>query len=498
MSIDAGLGKGVDSVDAVIAQLKDPSVKMVQLIKYSQGTNPLVPSYLALAEINDRQNAVALQPTKTPPTTVAQDLISKALAPQMPMQGMMPQAAPQQGGLQALAAQPVPQGLPALPSGMNGQSFAGGGIVAFSGDKRSDVKDPDAQDKDTSLDDNAYLDRSRGLVEGVKSLGRAFTNPRNYDPITKLILDPAKAIQNWGQTPLDQQAADFNAATNARKNVSFTNTQPPVAPTVAVAGPDADTQAGGFYGGKAPTPSQFLAAHPNITNADVGTKTGAPGAPGTPKAEDALNARPKLTAEDAAKALNIPQAEGKSKLFADYEDMLKQQGEESKKDKDQSKWMRLLEAGLGIMGGTSPYAAVNIGQGATQAVKGAAQDIGTFRKEQRENIKDLAALGMKREEFANEARKLDITENHYNALKDLGYKELDIKKMIVNKTPDQVAMVMRYASDPAFAKAFQDMSADKKSTAIDQLIMQSMQGGSAQPIDRAALAKDLAKYGING
>ena len=40
------------------------------------------------------------------------------------------------------------------------------------------------------------------------------------------------------------------------------------------------------------------------------------------------------------------------------------------------------------------------------------------------------------------------------------------------------------------------MSADKKSTAIDQLIMQSMQGGGGQPIDRAALTKDLAKYGI--
>ena len=214
-----------------------------------------------------------------------------------------------------------------------------------------------------------------------------------------------------------------------------------------------------------------------------------PGKPGaaTPKAEDALTTKRKPTSDDAAKQLNIPQTEGKSKLFADYEEMLKQQSEESKKDREQSKYMRLLEAGLGIMGGTSPYAFANIGQGATQAVKGAAQDINTFRKEQRENIKDLAALGMKREEFANEARKLDITQQHYNDLKDLGYKELDVKRMIVGKTPDQVALVMRYASDPAFAKAFQDMSADKKATAIDQLILQSMQGGKG--VDYGALLK---------
>ena len=471
----------MDNLNRIASELQSPSIGMDRLAQYAQGTNPLIPQYMALAEIQRRQDLTKLEPGQASTTTVAQDLVSKALAPQAPMggmQGMTPQTAPQQTP-QGVAGLQAPQGVAALPSGMGAQSFAGGGIVAFSGDKpeSSDVKDPDA---DTS--DNAYLNRSRGVVEGVKSLVEPFTHLRNYDPLQKMG-DVMTNVKNWGQTPVEEQAARF-------RSYSMTPNQ---TPTVGFPAPATAVK-------PVPVSRKDLAFTQDMEDQESNKPAVIPGKPGaaTPKAEDALNLKRKPTADDAAKQLNIPQTEGKSKLFADYEDMLKAQGEESKKDRETSKYMRLLEAGLGIMGGTSPYAFANIGQGATQAVKGAAQDIATFRKEQRENIKDLAALGMKREEFAQEARKLDITQQHYNDLKDLGYKELDIKRMIVGKTPDQIQMVMRYASDPQFAKAFQDMSADKKTSAIDQLIMQSMQGGGAQPIDRTALMNDLKKYGING
>ena len=471
----------MDNLNRIASELQSPSVGMDRLAQYAQGTNPLIPQYMALAEIQRRQDLTKLEPGQASTTTVAQDLVTKALAPQMPMggmQGMAPQQMPQQTP-QGVAGLQAPQGVAALPSGMGQQSFAGGGIVAFSGDKpeSSDVKDPDA---DTS--DNAYLNRSRGVVEGVKSLVEPFTHLRNYDPLQKMG-DVMTNVKNWGQTPVEEQAAKF-------RSYSMTPNQ---TPTVGFPAPATAVK-------PVPVSRKDLAFTQDMEDQESNKPAVIPGKPGaaTPKAEDALNLKRKPIADDAAKQLNIPQTEGKSKLFADYEDMLKAQGEESKKDRETSKYMRLLEAGLGIMGGTSPYAFANIGQGATQAVKGAAQDIATFRKEQRENIKDLAALGMKREEFAQEARKLDITQQHYNDLKDLGYKELDIKRMIVGKTPDQIQMVMRYASDPQFAKAFQDMSADKKTSAIDQLIMQSMQGGGAQPIDRTALMNDLKKYGING
>jgi len=107
---------------------------------------------------------------------------------------------------------------------------------------------------------------------------------------------------------------------------------------------------------------------------------------------DALNARPK---ED---------------MYAKYEEMLKGQAAESKEARQQDKYLRLLEAGLGIMGGTSPYLATNLGQGAMGAAKGYAQDKAGYRKEERENIKELMGLGMKKEEAQREAKKLAIME----------------------------------------------------------------------------------------
>jgi hypothetical protein len=54
--------------------------------------------------------------------------------------------------------------------------------------------------------------------------------------------------------------------------------------------------------------------------------------------------------------------------------------------------LRLLEAGLAIMGGTSPYAFVNIGKGASEAAKGFNEDMKEFRKLDREYRKELNQL----------------------------------------------------------------------------------------------------------
>jgi hypothetical protein len=54
--------------------------------------------------------------------------------------------------------------------------------------------------------------------------------------------------------------------------------------------------------------------------------------------------------------------------LGEYAAYLKDQKEAIAKDKEQNKYLALLQAGLGIMGGTSPYAGANIGQGAGQGV----------------------------------------------------------------------------------------------------------------------------------
>ena len=123
-----------------------------------------------------------------------------------------------------------PQKLPKETQGyLVGANFADGGIVALAAGgavpsyAEGDVISPEDYDASSMLDDqsmatvpNPALQRSYNLVSGIKSLGSnigtALTTPRNYDPITKLLLDPARSIQRWGQTPLPEQAAAFRSA----------------------------------------------------------------------------------------------------------------------------------------------------------------------------------------------------------------------------------------------------------------------------------------------
>lgn len=70
----------------------------------------------------------------------------------------------------------------------------------------------------------------------------------------------------------------------------------------------------------------------------------------------------------------------------------------SPEDIRQQNWMRVLEAGLGIMGGQSPYAFTNIGQGSQAALKGYAEDIKERRKEEMALAQTKAEMARRRRE----------------------------------------------------------------------------------------------------
>ena len=91
---------------------------------------------------------------------------------------------------------------------------------------------------------------------------------------------------------------------------------------------------------------------------DTGTFT-------APKEEP--RAEPKPPATEAAK----PDA------YEDLMSMIRDRMAKREQEKDQDKWMGLLSAGLGMMGGTSPYGAVNVGQGAMYGL----QQYGQARKQ---------------------------------------------------------------------------------------------------------------------
>jgi hypothetical protein len=102
----------------------------------------------------------------------------------------------------------------------------------------------------------------------------------------------------------------------------------------------------------------------------------------------------------------------KQKLLGDYEKMLMDEREAAKGAREEAKWMRLMEAGLNIMGGTSPYAFANIGKGAAEAAKGYASDVKGLREEERDRIKQLASIGAKREELGLKEREIGAMEKY--------------------------------------------------------------------------------------
>ncbi|NBW18687.1 MAG: hypothetical protein EBR82_63015 [Caulobacteraceae bacterium] len=112
-----------------------------------------------------------------------------------------------------------------------------------------------------------------------------------------------------------------------------------------------------------------------------------------------MSGLPKIEALTDEQALQrIKDIEAKSGVDPDF--FKKIQGridtmrEEAKTDKKEAANLRIVEAGLGILGGTSPYAFVNIGKGASEAVKGFGQDLKEYQKARRELDKaemDLAS-----------------------------------------------------------------------------------------------------------
>jgi len=77
--------------------------------------------------------------------------------------------------------------------------------------------------------------------------------------------------------------------------------------------------------------------------------------------------------------------------------------------REEARNMALLQAGLGIMGGQSPYALQNIAQGALPATQAYQQQMAQARKEERETIGELANIEMK-------AKELGLTEKRYKDL----------------------------------------------------------------------------------
>jgi hypothetical protein len=137
----------------ITEQLKNPAITVPQLMQYANNSNPQVPSYVALAEMQRRQSMQA--PAQAPQETVKDQLgaqlmglpsVAPQQSPQQPQQ--QPPQQPQGQQPQGIQTAPMPDSKSALPTqpgmtpGMAGggltsipldmhHDFASGGIIAF-------------------------------------------------------------------------------------------------------------------------------------------------------------------------------------------------------------------------------------------------------------------------------------------------------------------------------------------------------------------------------
>jgi len=300
------------------------------------------------------------------------------------------------------------KGIAALPAETRHYvNMAEGGIAHFVNDGKVSEKDYDtsSQLEDQSMGDsgadNEYLQRSRGLVQGVKNIGTALTTPRNYDLYDlyqRNIGQPfAAGVNRFVNESKEDQAARFNAASNARKNVSFTDTSAPKAtedaPNFGVINPSFDDDK--------PVAAKAKPSSMSISSPDQVGPQYSLGNP--PSAAPAENAGIK-----SAPAVTSPTSDPIAQLMTE----IASQRAESKKNAETNKYLALMQAGFGMMGGTSPYAAVNIGQGAEKGVGTYAALNAATQKEQSDlmnqqlglyKYQSSAEIGRKRNELTERA-----------------------------------------------------------------------------------------------
>jgi len=383
------IGNSVAANAPIKALAMIPHMSKEQLEMYARDTSsPL--STFAIA----RLNAMQIATTKAnagigPKSTIAQQVLSKE-APNMPPQGIQqvqPQVQPEL--LAQLQEQPPVQqmaegGLAHLDTGdmYKEDSFAGGGIVAFSGqDGVSDV----ASKKYQAWQQDAVLDPSHLYAGAMDAVTAPFKYRVVYDPSTGKFV---KAKDLYGYTPrLDALSTERQTE---KQNILDSIQQEKVQPGIPSTLPEV------------PTPKSTV--NPDDFDAMLRTSKGEYGdiTPGITSLKDNTTKKPVYTKEQGANPEAVKQY-GLKDLYrpipdvsGDYKDMVKDTTGMAEAARDQYRtllgedperadlmkrvqkyetgaaeqertapWMALAKAGFSIAGGKSPYAIQNIAEGAS-------------------------------------------------------------------------------------------------------------------------------------
>jgi len=343
------------------------------------------------------------------------------------------------------------------------QMMAGGGIVAFRDNPdqpvSSDMPARELTDEERAyLESNPYLQRSRGVAN-------FFKNAINPSYVGEKVIGAARRFVN--ETP-EEQAKRFRTAQMARTG------EIPM-----FAGTDLTTKGKMVAEGRMKpnesvtdvmqkerkfanlTPNQldeiargqgvFPEGSPALPGGDSGVRVAKSGNVSTTKGESQVKKEP--TTQDN-KSPEEP-------LYSKYEKMLMDEREAAKTAREDAKNARMLEAGLGILGGTSQYALENIGKGAAPALRGYAEDVKGLRAEERGRVKELLGIEGMRQEAKRAAD------------------ELAIRKELAGYTGRQAAAAERQAGRQTSTE--QIIALGKSAGLTDREIMGMLSGAAKDP-----------------
>lgn len=388
----------------------------------------------------DRMRNAAAEEQKAD-TTVAQDVLGAPPPPQG-IQQAMPQAAPQaapqpqmaqpQGipGAQMAAAQPrMAPGVEGLPTGEVG-NYAGGGIVAFA----EGMTDEQARalGYSNAAEYYAFQDIRKGPAGEtavVPSDDMEMTRPGpifDYDrtPLSEKIKQEVPSRANYLSginsirdrtsifggpdlsTPFDRPQgvttradADRMAVRQAvqdrfglpaitKGRLDLTTPFNRVAPEVAANAPQTRSILPPLVAARpevAPKLNPYGLEVPNTESAFTRAERMAKGLVDVPERKDTSAFLTEQEEMDRRLGVN-------KDLYKNQIAKLEEERGTLKADREEAKYMRLIEAGLGVMAGTSPHALVNVGKGASPAMQGLAQDIKDIKKADKEITRSQMAL----------------------------------------------------------------------------------------------------------
>jgi hypothetical protein len=333
--------------------------------------------------------------------------------------------------LQQAEQQEQAQGINQLPSNLpvmddQEMGMAGGGIVAFAGDDGSYVSgendglNPDVLERLREDDPNTFQRIMRRVFgkEDPRDLGGSSSSTLFTPSVRERPFTSGEQTAGGASLPYRRQKGASNAPTP--------RSRPDFLPQQDLSLLQAPDYEGSFVDSARPTAPT---TKPEALGSEFGVQGVLPSAPtGRANPNAPAGGAPTQTAPtQTAPTQTAPaaQPEGQSALDK-YAAMLMAEREGSGKERDKAKAMAILQAGLGIMGGTSPNALANIAQGALPATQAYQQSIKGIRAEDAARLKELMGLGVSKEKLALEAKKLGISEKRFDQMYQLETQKIGI------------------------------------------------------------------------